>query len=413
MASVTTTPAAPPTLPRVSRRAAAVAPSATLAVDAKAKALQAAGEHVIGFGAGEPDFPTPAHIVDAAVAACKDPANHRYTPTGGLPALREALAAKTLRDSGYAVTAQQVLVTNGGKQAIANAFAVLCDPGDEVLVLAPFWTTYPESIALAGGVPVIVSSDETTGFRSSVEDLEAAWTPRTKALLFVSPSNPTGAVYRREEIEAIGRWAAGRGIWVLTDEIYEHLVYGDVEQHSMPVLVPELAERCLVANGVAKTYAMTGWRVGWLIGPTDAISAATNIQSHETSNVSNVAQRAALAAVSGNLDDVAMMRAAFDRRRLTIVRLLNEIDGVVCPEPDGAFYAFPSVKGLLGRSLRGQRPATSAELAELCINEAKVAVVPGEAFGAPGYFRMSYALGDDDLVEGVGRLASLFAEAQD
>jgi aspartate/methionine/tyrosine aminotransferase len=410
---VTTTPDAPTQLCRISRRAAAVAPSATLAVDAKAKALQAAGEHVIGFGAGEPDFPTPAHIVEAAVDACRDPANHRYTPTAGIPALREAIAAKTLRDSAYRVTSQQVLVTNGGKQAIANAFAVLCDPGDEILVLAPFWTTYPESIALAGGVPVVVASDERSGFRSSVEDLEAARTPRTKALLFVSPSNPTGAVYPRDEIEAIGRWALGHGLWVLTDEIYEHLVYGGAEHHSMPTLVPELAERCLVVNGVAKTYAMTGWRVGWLIGPTDAITAATNIQSHETSNVSNVSQRAALAALSGGLDDVAMMRTAFDRRRRTIVRMLNDIEGVVCAEPEGAFYAFPSVKGLLGMSLRGRRPSTSAELAELCINEAKVAVVPGEAFGAPGYFRLSYALGDDDLVEGVSRLASLFAEAQD
>ena len=399
-------------LRRISRRAAAVAPSATLAVDAKAKALQAAGEHVVGFGAGEPDFPTPAHIVEAAVAACRDPANHHYTPTGGIPALREAIAAKTMRDSGLEVTASQVLVTNGGKQAVANAFAVLCDPGDEVLVLAPYWTTYPESIVLAGGTPVVVPSDETTGFRSSVEDLEAAWTPNTKALLFVSPSNPTGAVYPGDEVEAIGRWAVEKGIWVLTDEIYEHLVYGDAEHHSMPVLVPELAERCLVANGVAKTYAMTGWRVGWLLGPNDAIAAATNIQSHETSNVSNVAQRAALAAVSGGLDDVAMMRTAFDRRRRTIVGMLNEIDGIVCVEPEGAFYAYPSVKGLLGRSLRGGRPATSAELAEICINEAKVAVVPGEAFGAPGYFRMSYALGDDDLIEGVSRLAALFAEAQ-
>jgi aspartate/methionine/tyrosine aminotransferase len=412
MASVTTT-SSRTELRRISRRAAAVAPSATLAVDAKAKALQAAGEHVIGFGAGEPDFPTPAHIVEAAVEACRDPANHRYTPTGGIPALREAIAAKTKRDSGLEVAAAQVLVTNGGKQAVSNAFAVLCDPGDEVIVLAPYWTTYPESIQLAGGTPVVVSSDESTGFRSSVEDLEAAWTPQTKALLFVSPSNPTGAVYSRAEVEAIGRWAVEKGIWVLTDEIYEHLVYGEAEHHSMPVLVPELADRCLVANGVAKTYAMTGWRVGWLIGPTDAIAAATNIQSHETSNVSNVAQRAALAAVAGGLEDVAMMREAFDRRRITITTMLNDIEGVVCVEPEGAFYAYPSVKSLLGRSLRGQRPATSAELAELCINEAKVAVVPGEAFGAPGYFRMSYALGDDDLVEGVSRLAALFAEAQD
>jgi aspartate/methionine/tyrosine aminotransferase len=407
------TPSSTTELRRISRRAASVAPSATLAVDSKAKALQAAGEHVIGFGAGEPDFPTPAHVVEAAVQACRDPANHHYTPTAGIPALREAIAAKTKRDSGLELSASQVLVTNGGKQAVAEAFAVLCDPGDEVLLLAPYWTTYPEAIALAGGTPVVVSSDETTGFRSSVEDLETAWTRNTKALLFVSPSNPTGAVYPKEQIEAIGRWALERGIWVLTDEIYEHLVYDNAEHHSMPVLVPELADRCLVANGVAKTYAMTGWRVGWLAGPTDAITAATNIQSHETSNVSNVAQRAALAAVSGGLEDVAMMREAFDRRRRTIVSMLNQIDGIFCVDPEGAFYAFPSVKGLLGRSIRNQRPATSAELADLCISEAKVAVVPGEAFGAPGYFRMSYALGDDDIVEGVSRLAALFAEAQD
>ncbi len=407
------TPSSSPSGRRISRRAAAVAPSATLAVDAKAKELQAAGEHVIGFGAGEPDFPTPAHIVEAAVEACRDPVNHHYTPTAGIPALREAVAAKTERDSGLIVSASQVLVTNGGKQAVANAFAVLCDPADEVIVLAPYWTTYPEAIALAGGTPVVVSSDETTGFRSSVEQLEKAWTPNTKVLLFVSPSNPTGAVYPREEIEAIGRWALDKGIWVLTDEIYEHLVYAGAKHHSMPVLVPELADRCLVANGVAKTYAMTGWRVGWLIGPADAITAATNIQSHETSNVSNVAQRAALAAVSGGLDDVASMREAFDRRRRAIVAMLNEIDGVVCVEPEGAFYAFPSVKGLLGRALRGQRPSSSAELADLCIREAKVAVVPGEAFGAPGFFRMSYALADHDMVEGVTRLAALFGEAQD
>ena len=394
---------------RISARIAAVSPSATLAVDAKAKALQAQGESVIGFGAGEPDFPTPDTIVAAAEAACRDPRNHRYTPTAGLPELREAIAVKTRRDSGYEVAASQVLVTNGGKQAVANAFAVLCDPGDEVLVLSPYWTTYPESIALAGGVPVVVDTDTTSGFRATVAQLEAARTPRTKVLLFVSPSNPTGAVYPKDEIEAIGRWAAAHGIWVVTDEIYEHLVYGGAEHHSMPVLVPELADTCIVVNGVAKTYAMTGWRVGWMLGPADVIAAATNLQSHETSNVANVSQRAALAAVSGDLSAVAMMREAFDRRRLTIHRMLNEIDGVECLLPEGAFYAFPSVTGLYGRDLGGRTCSSSTELAELAIEEAKVAVVPGEAFGSPGYFRMSYALGDDDLVEGVSRLARLFA----
>ncbi len=397
---------------RISQRAAAIAPSATLAVDAAYKALQAAGEHVIGFGAGEPDFPTPPAIVEAAQAACANPLYHHYTPTAGLPALREAIAAKTRRDSGLEVAPSQVLVTNGAKQAVANAFAVLCDPGDEVLIPAPYWTTYPEAVAISDGVPVPVLADETTGFRVSVEDLEAATTEATKVLLFVSPSNPTGAVYPKEEIEAIGRWALDRGIWVVTDEIYEHLVYGSARHHSMPVLVPELAESCIVINGVAKTYAMTGWRVGWMLGPPDAIAAANNLQSHQTSNVSNVSQAAALSAVSGDLGAVAAMREAFDRRRRTIVRMLNEIEGVECPEPEGAFYAFPSVKGLLGREIRGRRPTTSAELADQCIAEAKVAVVPGEAFGAPGYFRMSYAMGDEDIVEGVSRLASLFGESR-
>ncbi|MCU4748383.1 MULTISPECIES: pyridoxal phosphate-dependent aminotransferase [Streptomyces] len=396
---------------RVSARVGAISESATLAVDAKAKALKAAGRPVIGFGAGEPDFPTPGYIVDAAVAACREPRFHRYTPAGGLPELKEAIAAKTLRDSGYEVKPSQVLVTNGGKQAIYEAFAALLDPGDEVIVPAPYWTTYPESIRLAGGVPVEVVADETTGYRVSVEQLEAARTERTKVLLFVSPSNPTGAVYPREQVEAIGRWAVEHGLWVLTDEIYEHLVYGDAEFSSLPVVVPELADRTVIVNGVAKTYAMTGWRVGWLIGPQDVVKAATNLQSHATSNVSNVAQAAALAAVSGDLDAVAEMGQAFDRRRRTIVRMLNEIDGVVCPEPEGAFYVYPSVKGLLGKELRGRRPATSVELAEVILEEAEVAVVPGEAFGTPGYLRLSYALGDDDLVEGVSRLQKLLAEA--
>ncbi|MBF6556709.1 MAG: pyridoxal phosphate-dependent aminotransferase [Acidimicrobiales bacterium] len=396
---------------RISTRIAAVSPSATLAVDAKVRQLRAQGESVIGFGAGEPDFATPEHIVAAAEVACRDPRSHKYTPTAGLPELREALAAKTRRDSGLEVAASQVLVTNGGKQAIANSFATLCDPGDEVLVPAPYWTTYPEVIALAGGVPVVISTDETSGFRVSLEQLESARTPRTKVLLFVSPSNPTGAVYPRHEIEAIGRWAVEHGLWVLTDEIYEHLVYGEAEHHSMPVVVPDLADHCVVVNGVAKTYAMTGWRVGWMIGPTDVVTAAANLQSQETSNVANVSQFAALAAVSGDLTAVAEMRRAFDRRRLTIHTMLNEIEGITCILPEGAFYAFPSVKGLLGREVRGRRSTSSSELAEVAIDEAKVAVVPGEAFGSPGYFRMSYALGDDDLVEGVSRLAKLFSDA--
>ncbi|MCB0897628.1 MAG: pyridoxal phosphate-dependent aminotransferase [Actinobacteria bacterium] len=395
---------------RISRRIANISESATLAVDAKAKALKAAGRPVIGFGAGEPDFPTPDYIVEAARAACADPAMHRYTPAGGLPALREAIAAKTKRDSDYDVSANQVLVTNGGKQALYNTFAALLDPGDEALLPAPYWTTYPESIRLAGGVPVIIPTTEDTGYRVSVADLDEALTPNTKLLVFVSPSNPTGAVYSPDEVTAIGKWAAEKGIWVVTDEIYEHLVYGDALFSSMPVQVPEIADTCVVVNGVAKTYAMTGWRVGWMLGPQDVIKAATNLQSHATSNVANVSQKAALAAVTGDLSAVEMMREAFDRRRLTIVEMLNAIPGVTCPVPEGAFYAYPSVRGVLGREIRGRIPQTSTELAEIILDEAEVAVVPGEAFGTPGYLRLSYALGDEDLIEGVQRIARLLAE---
>lgn len=397
---------------RVSARIAAISESATLAVDAKARALKAAGRPVIGFGAGQPDFPTPDYVVAAAQAACADRATHGYTGAAGLPELREAIAAKTLRDSGYPVRASQVVVTNGGKQAVYSAFATLLDPGDEVLLPAPYWTTYPEAIALAGGIPVQVSADESTGYLVSLEQLEAARTDRTKVLVFNSPSNPTGAVYPRDQVEAIGQWALEHGIWVITDEIYEHLVFDGAQAVSMPVAVPELADTCLVLNGVAKTYAMTGWRVGWLIGPDDVVAAATNLQSHLCGNVSNVAQRAALAAVAGPLDAVAAMRAEFDKRRAIIVEMLSAIPGIDCPTPRGAFYAYPSVKGLLGKEIRGVVPHTSVELAALVLEHAEVAVVPGEAFGTPGYFRLSYALGEDDLVLGVRRMGDLLREAR-
>jgi aspartate/methionine/tyrosine aminotransferase len=407
-------PAAPTgtTARRVSRRVGGIAESATLAVDAKAKALQAAGRPVIGFGAGEPDFPTPDYIVEAAVAACREPRNHRYTPAAGLPELREAIAAKTLRDSGFAVPASQVLVTNGGKQAVYAAFATLLDPGDEALLPAPYWTTYPEAIRLAGGVPVAVLADDTQGYLVTVDQLEAARTPRTKVLLFCSPSNPTGAVYPAEAVEEIGRWALDNGLWVLTDEIYEHLTYDGVESVSLPVVVPELADTCVVVNGVAKTYAMTGWRVGWVIGPTDVVKAATNLQSHATSNVANLSQAAAVAALTRDLSAVATKRAAIDPRRQTNVSMLREIPGIACPEPQGAFYVYPSVKGLLGRDIGGRTAQDTVELAEIILEQAEVAVVPGEAFGTPGYLRLSYALGDDDLVEGVTRIADLLREAR-
>jgi aspartate/methionine/tyrosine aminotransferase len=398
--------------PRVSRRIGSIAESATLAVDAKAKALKAEGRPVIGFGAGEPDFATPDYIVAAAVAAAKDPANHRYTPAGGLPDLKKAIVKKTARDSHYEVAPEQVLVTNGGKHAVYNTFAALIDPGDEVLLPAPYWTTYPEAIKLAGGSVVEVFAGEDQGYLVSVAQLEAARTPRTKALLFCSPSNPTGSVYSPEQVGEIGRWALANGIWVITDEIYEHLTYDGVRSASMPVEVPELANTCVVLNGVAKTYAMTGWRVGWMIGPRDVIKAATNLQSHSTSNVSNVSQRAAVAALNGSLDAVDTMRAAFDRRRHTIVRMLNEIEGVQCPTPAGAFYVYPSVRDLLGKTIRGRVCSTSVELAALILDEVEVAVVPGEAFGPSGYLRLSYALSDTDLIEGVTRIQNLLGEAR-
>jgi aspartate/methionine/tyrosine aminotransferase len=386
-----------------------LAPSATLAVDAKAKALKAAGEPVIGYGAGEPDFPTPVHIVEAAAKACYDPINYKYTPTAGLPELREAIAAKSMRDTGLAVSPHQVLVTNGGKHAVATTFMTVLNPGDEVLIPAPYWTTYPEAVYLAGATPVPVMTNEANGFRVTVDELERARTPKTKLLVFVSPCNPTGAVVHPDDVAAIGRWAAEHDIWVMCDEIYEHLVYGDVKSVSMPVVAPELGDRWIVVNGVAKTYAMTGWRIGWMISAPDVMSAAVNYQSQTTSNISNISQRAAIAALNGDLSAVHDMRVAFDRRRKVMTSMLHAIDGISCAEPEGAFYCFPNVKGLLGRSIGGRVSTTSEELAENLLDAIKIAVVPGEAFGAPGFFRLSYALGDQDLVEGLERLAGLVA----
>jgi aspartate/methionine/tyrosine aminotransferase len=380
-----------------------------MAIDAKAKALKAAGENVIGFGAGEPDFPTPQHIVEAAVKACRDEFNHHYTPAAGIPALRSAIAEKTKRDSGYEVEASQVLVTNGGKHALFNAILSVIDPGDEVILPAPYWVSYPEMVRLAGGRTVELQTDESTGFRVTIEQLEAAYTERTKMLLFVSPSNPSGAVYPPHEVEAVGRWAAEKGIWVLTDEIYEHLTYGDAVFSSIPVKVPEVADKCIVVNGVAKTYAMTGWRVGWTIAPKDVTQAAASLQSHATSNVSNVAQAAALAAVSGDLEAVSMMRDAFDRRRMTMHKMLNEIPGVTCIEPEGAFYGFPSFKHFIGKELGGRKIETTIDFADVILDKARVAIVPGDGFGAPGYARLSYALGDDDLIEGITRIGDFLS----
>jgi aspartate/methionine/tyrosine aminotransferase len=396
-----------PNQSRISSRIAAIAESATLAVDAKAKALKAAGRPVIGFGAGEPDFPTPGYILDAAEKAIRVPSNHRYTPVAGLPELREAIIAKTKRDSNFDIAVENVLVTNGGKQAVFQAVATIVDEGDEVILPAPYWTTYPEQIRIAGGIPVEVFADESSNYCVTVEQLEAARTPKTKALIFCSPSNPTGSVYTVEQVRAIGEWALKHEIWVLTDEIYEHLLYDGATAPSLPVMFPELRDRTIVLNGVAKTYAMTGWRVGWMAGPKDIIKAATNLQSHMTANVANVSQRAAIAALNGDLSASNEMKVAFLRRRNLIVKMLNEIDGFSCPTPQGAFYAYPAVHGVLGREIRGKKPQTSSELANLILDEVEVAAVPGEAFGPSGYLRFSYALSDEDLIEGITRIKNL------
>ena len=398
-----------PDFPRISKRIAAIAESATLKVDAKAKSLQAAGRPVISYAAGEPDFATPAHIVEAALAAVRDPKNHRYTQAVGLPELREAIAHKTLIDSGTQISAAQVVVTNGGKQAVYQAFATIVDPGDEVLMPTPFWTTYPEAIRLAGGVPVEVFAGSEQNYLVTVDQLEAARTPKSKVLLFVSPSNPTGSVYSREEVEAIGKWAYENGLWVITDEIYQNLVYDGIKAYSITEVVPELADRTILVNGVAKSYAMTGWRLGWMAGPLDAMKAAGNLQSHLSSNVSNISQRAALAALTGPQDEVLAMREAFDRRRKLAVSELNKIPGWVAPMPQGAFYVYSDVSGLLGREWGGKQINSSLELCDYMLDAAEVALVPGEAFGPSGFVRLSYALGDAQLLEGIQRLQKLFS----
>jgi aspartate aminotransferase len=394
---------------RISKRIAAIAESATLKVDAKAKALQAEGRPVISYAAGEPDFPTPAHIVEAAAKAVLDPKNHRYTPAVGLPELREAIAQKTLKDSGTEVTASQVVVTNGGKQAVYQAFAVLLDEGDEVLLPSPYWTTYPEAIALAGGKTVEVFAGSDQDYKVTVEQLEKAKTSRTKVLLMCSPSNPTGSVYSKEEMTAIGKWAYENGIWVISDEIYQNLVYDGVKAYSITEVVPELADRTILVNGVAKSYAMTGWRLGWMTGPADAMKAAANLQSHLTSNVNNIAQKAALAALTGPQEEVQNMLAAFDRRRKLAVSELGKIDNWLAPMPQGAFYVYSDVRGLLGKSWAGKQINTSLELCDFILEEVEVALVPGEAFGPSGYVRMSYALGDEPILEGIQRLQKLFS----
>ena len=398
-----------PDFPRISKRIGSIAESATLKVDAKAKSLQAAGKPVISYAAGEPDFATPAHIVEAAIAAARDPKNHRYTPAIGLPDLREAIAEKTKVDSGTEVSAAQVVVTNGGKQAVYQAFATLLDPGDEVLMPTPFWTTYPEAIRLAGGVPIEVFAGSDQNYLVTVEQLEAARTPKSKVLLFVSPSNPTGSVYSREQTEAIGKWAYENGMWVVTDEIYQNLVYDGLKAVSITEAVPELIDRTILVNGVAKSYAMTGWRLGWMVGPLDAMKAAGNLQSHLSSNVSNVSQRAAIAALTGPQDEVLAMREAFDRRRKIAIAELNNIPGWVAPTPQGAFYVYSDVTALLGREWGGKQINTSLELCDYILDAAEVALVPGEAFGPSGYVRLSYALGDGPLLEGIQRLQKLFS----
>ncbi len=391
---------------RISNRIGNIAPSATMAVSAKAKQMQAAGEDVISFGPGEPDFPSPAHVVEAAAAACRDAQNHRYSPTSGLGELREAVADVTARNSQVGVAPSQVLITNGGKYAVFAACAALLDPGDEVIVPAPYWVSYPWTIHLAGGVAVPVLADQSTGFQITIDQLDQAVTDRTKALIFVSPSNPTGAVYSPKKVRELAAWASERGIWVIADEIYEYFVYDDTEFSS---IAASMDDRWVIVNGVAKAYAMPGWRVGWMVGPPDVIKAAVGLQSHSTSNVCNVAQKAAWAALTGPQQPVADMKAAFDRRRHAMYEALSAMEGIDCLVPKGAFYAFPDCSGLMGRRLGASTVSNTLELADAILEEIKVAVVPGEAFGAPGFIRFSYALADDDLARGMQRLADFLS----
>jgi aspartate/methionine/tyrosine aminotransferase len=388
---------------RVSQRLQRIPGSATLEISTRAREMRAEGRDVISFGAGEPDFPTPEHIVAAAQRAANDPANHHYSANAGLLPLREAIAHYTQANSHVPVDPSQVLVTNGAKQAIFQAFAALLDPGDEVLLPAPHWVTYPSGIDLAGGVTVSVPTSIENGFKVTVDDLESHRSDKTNLLVFVSPSNPTGAVYTAEEARTIGEWAAGHGIWVLADEIYQRLVYGDEDVAPSVAGVTTELDDCLLINGVAKSFAMTGWRVGWMIGPDDVIGAAARHQSHATGNVNNVAQMAALAGLTGAQDTVVAMREAFDKRRQTMVTMLSEAEGIELAEPHGAFYVFPKVSDLLGAKY-----PTTVSLAEALLEDAGIAVVPGESFGAPGFIRLSYALSDSDLERGVSRMLDMF-----
>lgn len=398
------------TKPRLSKKIAAIAESATLKVDQKAKSLKADGRPIISYAAGEPDFATPAHIVDAARDAADNPANYRYTPATGLPVLREAIVRKTKRDSGLDVDPSQIVVTNGGKHAVFMALQLVLNPGDEVILPAPYWVSYFEQIKLHDGVPVEVFADASQGYKVTVDQLEAARTERTKVLLFCSPNNPTGAVYSVAETKAIGEWALEHGIMVITDEIYQNLTYDGVRAISIVEAVPELADSTILVNGVAKTYAMTGWRIGWLIAPKDIAKGAANLQSHMTGNINNIAQVAAAAALDGPTEPIEEMRLAFDRRRKLMVEEVSQVPGFVCPTPEGAFYVYVDVQGALGREIRGVTPTTSLELADLLLEQAEVAAVPGEAFGPSGYLRFSYALGDEELVEGIRRVRDLLSE---
>ena len=393
-------------MPKISTRGQYMPESPIRKLAPMADAAAQRGTKIYYLNIGQPDIESPSKALEAVKTS--DLRVLEYSPSAGFASYRKGLASY-YQGIGLDVQANDVIVTTGGSEALSFAMGSILDPGDEVIVPAPYWTTYPEAISLAGGVSVVVDTTEETEFKVTVEQLEKVRTPRTKVLLFVSPDNPSGAVYSPEETIAIGKWAVEHGIWVVTDEIYEHLTYGKHKFSSMPTLVPELADKCVIVNGVAKTYAMTGWRVGWMIGPKDVMKAAINFQSHTTSNVSNVAQIAALEAVSGDLSAVAMMRESFERRGTLMHKMLTAIPGVTCMEPQGAFYCFPNVRGLLGRDIGGKKATNSMELADLVLDVAKVAFVPGEAFGAPGYARFSFALGDADLVEGMERLAALFA----
>ena len=378
-----------------------IKPSGTMAISNKSRELKSQGKPVIGFGAGEPDFPSPDYVVDAAIKAAADPKNHKYSPAAGLESLRQIIAKTTKDYSGFEINSDNVIVSNGGKQSILTAFLSILDPGDEVIIPAPYWTTYPEAVKIAGGTPVFIETEKSNNFKVTVEQLEKSKSKNTKMLVWCSPSNPTGVVYSKEEAEEIYEWIFKNDLWILSDELYEHLVYEGETSPSPAIYDPEL-KNTIIVNGVSKSYSMTGWRVGWLIGNKSVIGLGKKIQSQATSNVSNVSQLAAEAALLNGLEVTNEMKIAFNRRRLFATEKIKSIPNLNVVDSTGAFYLFVDVSHYCSGK-NGLN--TSEEFCDWLLENYFIAFVPGEVFGTPGFMRLSYALSDEDLDNGLSRLS--------